>query len=407
MKKVIVIGAGPAGMISAYFASREGAEVILLEKNKMVGRKLRITGKGRCNITNASDIEDIISNIYNSGNFMYSSLYSFTNDDIVELLNKYGLDTKTERGNRVFPKSDRAIDVVNTFKKIIDKKGISLRLNSCVESILVVDSKIKGVKLKGGKKIYSDSVIIATGGKSYPLTGSTGDGYVFAKICGHKITTLRPALVGLSTIEKPKSEMVGLKLRNIGLKLYRQDKLVYTDFGELEFRDYGIDGPTVKSASCHINSPDAYRVVIDLKPALDEKKLDKRIQRDFMKKNNKNFSDSLDELIAKKLIPYIIEKIDIDPKKMVHQISRAERKNLVNFIKNFEFIIEAPRPLDEAIVTSGGLDIREIDPHSMESKLVRGLFFAGEVIDVDGYTGGYNLQIAYSTGYLAGVNSCK
>lgn len=408
MSKVIVIGGGPAGIMAAYFASQAGAEVILIEKNKMLGKKLRITGKGRCNITNACDLEDFISNIYHNGSFMYSSLYSFTNDDLINLFEKNGLKVKIERGKRVFPMSDKAIDVVNTLEKLICNENIEIIFGKKVKSIIIEGKLAKGVMLRDGKKIFSDTVILATGGKSYPLTGSTGDGYDIAKKCGHTITELKPALVGMNTKPIPKSEMVGLLLKNVSIVLYRNGKKVYEDFGELEFRDYGIDGAIVKSASCYMGEDRSdYKIILDLKPALDEKKLDNRIQRDFREMNNKFFRETLRKLLPAKMIDFIIEYSGIEPDKIVHQITKEERKRLLNAIKNMELVIESLRPIDEAIVTSGGVSIKEINPSTMESKIIEGLFFAGELIDVDGYTGGYNLQIAFSTGYIAGINSIK
>lgn len=408
MNRVIVIGGGPAGIFASYFASKEGAKVVLIEKNKFLGKKLRITGKGRCNITNASDIDNIISNIYNNGTFMYSSLYSFTNDDLMDLLKSFGLDLKVERGNRVFPTSDKAIDVARTLEKMIDKSKVDVMLGESVKNIIVENSILKGVLLKSGKKIYSNSIVIATGGMSYPLTGSTGDGYRFAKICGHNIMELKPSLVGLNTSPVPYSNMIGLNLRNVSISLYRNNKKIYDDFGEMEFREYGIDGPIIKSASCFVANDGAkYKIKLDLKPALSHEKLDARIQRDFHESNNVFFSEVLKKLLPSKIINFIIDYSQIYSNKVVHQITREERKKLVDLVKNVEFDIDSTRPIDEAIATSGGVSTLEINPSTMESKLVKNLFFAGEVIDVDAFTGGYNLQIAFSTGYLAGINSAN
>lgn len=409
MKKVAIIGAGAAGSLAGYFASKSGADVTIFEKNNIIGRKLRITGKGRCNITNASDLEDIISNIYRNGNFMYSALYSFTNDDLMELFRNYGLKMKVERGNRVFPDSDKAIDVVLTIEKMLKDAGVKLEFNKKVNSIIVSDGKVKGIKLSSGKKIFYDSVIIATGGLSYPLTGSSGDGYDMAIKLGHSVTRLKAALVGLETSELPQKKMIGLNLKNIGISLYENNKKIYEDFGELEFRNYGIDGPVIKSASCYIedSQKNSYHITLDLKPALSKEKLDLRIQRDFKKYMNKNFENALNELLPKKMIDFIIDLSEIDRHKVVHQITKAERTRLIECIKNIRFDIKKIRPIEEAIVTSGGIEVKEINPSTMESKKIEGLYFAGEIIDIDAYTGGYNLQAAFSTGYLAGSSSAK
>ncbi len=409
MKKVAIIGAGAAGSLAGYFASKSGADVTIFEKNNIIGRKLRITGKGRCNITNASDLEDIISNIYRNGNFMYSALYSFTNDDLMELFRNYGLKMKVERGNRVFPDSDKAIDVVLTIEKMLKDAGVKLEFNKKVNSIIVSDGKVKGIKLSSGKKIFYDSVIIATGGLSYPLTGSSGDGYDMAIKLGHSVTRLKAALVGLETSELPQKKMIGLNLKNIGISLYENNKKIYEDFGELEFRNYGIDGPVIKSASCYIedSQKNSYHITLDLKPALSKEKLDLRIQRDFKKYMNKNFENALNELLPKKMIDFIIDLSEIDRHKVVHQITKVERTRLIECIKNIRFDIKKIRPIEEAIVTSGGIEVKEINPSTMESKKIEGLYFAGEIIDIDAYTGGYNLQAAFSTGYLAGSSSAK
>nr|WP_308550966.1 NAD(P)/FAD-dependent oxidoreductase [uncultured Peptostreptococcus sp.] len=408
-KKVVVIGGGAAGMMAGYFAAKEGASVTILEKNKMLGRKIRISGKGRCNLTNASDLETIINNIYRNGNFMYSSLYSFTNDNLIDLFESFGLKLKTERGNRVFPVSDKSIDVVKTMEKMLDSKNVRVKTSSTVKNIILEDEKVKGVVLSNGTKMMADRVIVTTGGKSYPLTGSTGDGYIMAKKCGHSITDLYPALVGLETREPISEELVGLNLRNISINLYKNGKKIYEDFGELEYRDYGIDGPIIKSASCYMDNfqKNNYKIVLDLKPALTYEKLDARILRDFEKYSNKPFEKSLKDLLPKKMIDYIVYKTGIDRKKPVHQVSKEERHILLRLIKGVEYDIKRLRPIEEAIVTEGGISVKEVNPSTMESKLVEGLYFAGEILDINGFTGGYNLQIAFSTGYLAGINSAQ
>ena len=406
MKKIVVIGAGAAGMIAAATASSMGHDVILLEKNDRVGKKLLITGKGRCNITNDCDIEELIENVTTNGKFLYSSFYTFTNDQVIDMFNSLGVKTKTERGKRVFPESDKAKDVVVALEKQLNQNNVRLFTNSSVDKIEVKDGKVKCVVLKNKKVINCDSVIVATGGLSYPRTGSTGDGYKFAKNLGHTIVKPIPSLIGLETIEDV-SELNKLSLRNINIKLInKKGKNIFEDFGEMEFTDYGIDGPTIKSASCKMKSleNETYKIIVDLKPALSEETLDKRIQKDFKKYTNKKFENSLDDLLPKKLIPYVIKNSNIDKDLVVHQISKEQRKNLVNLLKNMEFNIKNYRPIDEAIVTSGGVKTSEINSSTMESKLVQGLYFAGEVIDVDAYTGGFNLQIAFSTGYLAGIS---
>lgn len=392
-------------MMAAATAADNGAEVILLEKQHRLGRKLLITGKGRCNITNDCDVEELIENVPTNGKFLYSAFYTFTNTDVIEMFNNLGVKTKTERGKRVFPESDRALDIAKALEKQIKNKNVKLMLNSEVDKIIAKDNKIEKVILKNKQQIKCDAVIVATGGLSYPLTGSTGDGYKFARSVGHTIIDTKPSLIGIEVQEKYVSELEKLSLRNIEITVYNsKNKKVYDDFGELEFTKYGLDGPVIKSASCRMKdtTKENYKISIDLKPALDEEKLDKRIQKDFQKYTNKKFEKSLDDLLPKKLIPIIIKLSEISPDIVVHQISREQRKNLVKLLKNFTFTVKRYRPIEEAIITSGGIKVSEINSSTMESKLINGLFFAGEVIDVDAYTGGFNLQIAFSTGYLAG-----
>lgn len=407
MKKVIIIGAGAAGMMAAATAAERGLDVVLLEKQHRVGRKLLITGKGRCNITNACDIEELIENVPTNGKFLYSAFYTYTNDDVINMFNKLGVSTRVERGKRVFPESDKARDVVDALERQLKNKKVKLELNSEVSKIIVKNNKVEGVVLSNKKEIKCDSIIIATGGVSYPLTGSTGDGYRFAKSVGHTIIDTKPSLIGIEVQENFVSDLEKLSLRNVSITvLNSKNKKVYDDFGEMEFTKYGLDGPIIKSASCRMKdtTKENYKIVIDLKPALDEEKLDKRVQKDFQKYTNKRFENSLNDLLPKKLIPIIIEKSEIPKDTVVHQISREQRKNLVKLLKNFTFTVKRYRPIEEAIVTSGGIKVSEINASTMESKIVEGLFFAGEVIDVDAYTGGFNLQIAFSTGYLAGIN---
>lgn len=408
MKKVVIIGAGASGMVAAKVASDRGFKVIVLEKQKRCGRKLAITGKGRCNITNDCDIEELIENVPTNGKFLYSAFYTFTNDQVVEMFNSLGVETKTERGKRVFPVSDKAIDVVRALEKQMrDGKNVEVLLNSKVDKIIAENGKVEKVVLSDKKELECDSVIVATGGVSYPKTGSTGDGYRFAKSLGHTIIEPKPSLIGLEVNESYVKDLEKLSLRNVKIDVYNsKNKKIYEDFGEMEFTQYGVDGPIIKSASCRMGdmSKDNYKIVLDLKPVLDEEKLDKRIQRDFQKYSNKNFENSLNDLLPKKLIPVIVKLSGINPYMKVNQISKENRKNLVHLIKNMTFTVKNYRPIEEAIITSGGVKTSEINSSTMESKLVSGLFFAGEIIDVDAYTGGFNLQIAFSTAYLAGMN---
>lgn len=407
MKKVVIIGAGPAGMTAAYSASQNGIDVVLVEKNERVGRKLLITGKGRCNITNNCEVEELIANVNTNGKFLYSAFYTFTNDAVMEMFESLGVRLKTERGNRVFPESDRAMDVVDAMARLIKRKNIKLVTGKTVKDIKEKNGKVESVVLSDGKEIKADAVIIATGGASYQRTGSTGDGYRLAEKLGHKITPLKPSLIGLEIQEDFVHKLKGLSLRNVAINVYgKKNKKIYDDFGEMEFTDYGVDGPIIKSASCIMRdlSKESYKISLDLKPALDHEKLDKRVQRDFQKYINKRFENSLSDLLPSKMIPVVVELSGIDPATPVNSITKEERRNLVNTIKNIEMHVKRYRPMEEAIVTSGGVKTSEINSSTMESKLVEGLYFAGEVIDVDAYTGGFNLQIAFSTGYLAGSN---
>lgn len=406
-KKVVVVGGGPAGILAAGKAAEDGKDVILLEKNDRLGKKILISGKGRCNITNNTDIEGLIENIPGNGNFLYSAFYTFSNTDLLDFLHSYGLETKVERGGRVFPVSDRSKDVVDTLLKYLKDTGVKILYNSPVSDVIAEKGVVKGVLLKDGRKLECDSVILATGGASYKGTGSTGDGYKIAKRLGHSIVKLRPSLVPLIVSEKWISELQGLSLKNVAITLINErGKKVYSDFGEMLFTHYGVSGPIILSASRHILDYDfkGITLIIDLKPALTEEKLDERIQRDFEKFSRKQFKNALDELLPKKIIPVIIKLSEISPDKFVNQITKEERRNLVKVLKKFTLTINGARPIDEAIVTAGGVSTDEINPSTMESKLIKGLYFAGEIIDVDAYTGGFNLTIAFSTGYLAGMN---
>ena len=407
MKKVVVIGAGAAGMMAASAAADSGKEVILIEKNHRVGRKILITGKGRCNITNDCDVEELIENVPTNGKFLYSAFYTFTNTDTIDMFNSLGVKTKTERGKRVFPESDKAHDVSNALEKQIKNKNVKILLNTKVDKIIEKNNKIEKVILDNKSEIKCDSVIVATGGISYPRTGSTGDGYKFAKYLGHTVINTKPSLIGMEILEDYAKDLEKLSLRNVEISVYNsKNKKIYDDFGEMEFTSYGIDGPIIKSASCRMKdtTKENYKIYVDLKPALDEDKLDKRIQKDFQKYSNKKFENSLNDLLPKKLIPIIITLSEIPNDMVVHQISKGQRNKLVNILKKFPLTVRKYRPIDEAIITSGGIKVSEINASTMESKKIEGLFFAGEVIDVDAYTGGFNLQIAFSTGYLAGIN---
>ena len=406
MKKVIVIGAGPAGMMAAITAAKNGNKVVLLDGNDKVGKKLFITGKGRCNVTNNKDISEFFNYITKNPSFLYSALYSYTNEDTINFFESQGIELKVERGGRVFPKSDKSSDIIKGFLKELKNNEIDIKFNSKVTKINFEAKKIISIEVNNREKIKGDSFIIATGGISYPLTGSTGDGYEFAKALGHNITELSPSLVPIEIKNKFPAETVGINLKNVELKLYKNNnkKPIFNEVGEVLITNYGISGPLSLKASNLINEKDNYDIIIDLKPALTLEELDKRLQKDFLKNINKEFKNSLDELFPKKLINYIISNSKIDENKKVNEITKEERKYLGYFIKNIELKFDKLRPIKEAIVTSGGIDTKEIDPSTMKSKLIENLYFAGEIIDVDAYTGGYNVQIAISTGYLAGSN---
>lgn len=398
--KVIIIGGGPAGMLAAIKSKKEKNQVTIIEKNKILGKKMLITGKGRCNITSGVDMSEFIKNVPSNGKFLYSSFKNFTNKDILKLLN---IPVKLERGNRYFPVSDKAKDVVDALEK--ELSGVEILTNTSVTEIITKNNEAIGVKTNKGD-FFADKIILATGGKSYPLTGSTGDGYEMAKKLGHTITKIKPALVPLVAKKESKiqcQQMQGLSLRNVGLKLFNNNKLIYEDFGEMLFTHYGVTGPIILSASSHLvrqelNNP---RIEIDLKPALTDEKLDERILRDFETEKNKEFRNALDQLLPQKMIPVILEILQINKK--VNEVKKVERQKLVRTLKHFSIEIEGFRDISEAIITSGGINVKEINPKTMESKIIKNLYFAGEIIDVDAYTGGFNLQIAYSTGYTAGI----
>lgn len=402
MKNVVVIGAGAAGMMAAYTAAKEGAKVILLEKNEKTGKKIYITGKGRCNVTNDCDIEDFFKNIVSNSKFMYSSLYSFDNQAIKDLLQKNHCYLKVERGQRVFPDSDRSSDVISAFNHLLKDNGVDVRLNTTVTGIS------KGKVYTNHGSVEAESIIIATGGASYQSTGSTGDGYKFAQDLGHSIIDIKPSLVPLTTLERDPMEMQGLSLKNVTLTLMIGGKKIYKELGEMLFAHFGISGPLVLTASSFYSkakTKDDAKAIIDMKPAMSEEELDKRILKDFEESKNKDFRNALDKLLPQKMIPVIVRRSGIDEYKKVHDVTREERQRLAHEIKHFELTVTGTREINEAIITQGGVNVKEIDPSTMESKIVPDLYFAGEVIDVDALTGGFNLQIAWSTGYLAGYSA--
>lgn len=405
-RKVIIIGAGAAGLIAAAESARLGNQVLVIEKMQRPARKVMITGKGRCNITNACfDLEELISNVPTNPRFLYSAFSAFMPYDTIALIEELGVPTKIERGNRVFPVSDRAVDVVDALVKNAKQAGAKI-IQGTVTGFNVENNKIASVVLADGSTYECDSVAVCTGGKSYPATGSTGDGYLLAESVGHTVTPLKPSLISLVCRNNFIPQLQGLSLRNVAIKVTDGEKNIYSDFGEMLFTHYGVSGPVILSASAHLSEPKKhnYKISIDLKPALDDKTLDKRIQRDFAENNNKDFINSLSALLPNKLIPVIVKLSGIEPSTKCNQISREQRLNLVRLIKDFCVDITDFRPIEEAIITSGGVSVKEINPKTMKSKIIDNLYFAGEVIDVDAYTGGFNLQIAFSTGYLCGQN---
>ena len=410
MKKIIIIGGGAAGLTAAYSANlkyKGGAEITVLEKNERPGRKLMITGKGRCNVTNNCDIDTLISNVPKNGRFLYSAFSGFTPKDVAAFFESLGVPLKTERGNRVFPVSDKAADIVDALVNAAKRGGAKI-INAAAEKILAENGAVTGVLLKGGEVLPADGVILATGGMSYPLTGSTGDGYKMAAALGHTVTELKPSLIPLTVHEGFVNRLSGLSLKNVTLSVYEEGKKkpVFRELGEMLFTHFGISGPLVLSASSHMRyiGKKQYTAFIDLKPGLSAEQLDNRVLRDFGEEKNRDFSNSLDMLLPKSLIPVIIVLSGIDPHLKVNQITRGQRLSLCGAIKNMPLHITGTRPIEEAIITGGGISVKEINPKTMESKLVKGLYFAGEIIDADAYTGGFNLQIAFSTGFAAGSN---
>lgn len=403
MVDTIIVGGGAAGCTAAIFAARWGKSVLLFERNDHIGRKLRITGKGRCNVTNNSSAREHMENIPVNSRFMYSSFASFDAESTMAFFEELGVPLKTERGNRVFPVSDNAEDIVAALDCELKKLGVRI-IRKRVNSLIIEDGRCVGVRA-GGEEFRSGSVLVACGGCSYPNTGSTGDGYTLAKQAGHTVTELKPSLVPLVSPDKFCSELMGLSLRNVTLKLLDGEKPIYTEMGEMLFTHFGLSGPLVLSASSHIRemSPDRYKAVIDLKPALSQEQLDARIQRDFAENLNRDFQNGIRKLLPAKLIPVMVRRSGIAPERKINSITREERLKFGELIKSFHVRISGFRPIDEAIITSGGVSVKEINPKTMESKLTEGLFFAGEVIDVDAYTGGFNLQIAFSTAYSAAL----
>ena len=404
-EKVIVVGAGAAGLMAAGTAGERGFDVLLIERNDKVARKVMITGKGRCNVTNNCNlINDLIANVPTNGRFLYGAFSKFMPSDTIEFFEDMGVSLKVERGNRVFPVSDKAVEIVDALNSFSQDAGVK-RIKGRVTELIIDDGRVRGVKTDDGEEYAADKGIIATGGKSYPLTGSTGDGYELAKQAGHTIVDLKPSLVPLNCHEGFCMDLQGLSLRNVEITVMDMDnyKEVYKDFGEMLFTHFGVSGPLILSASAHMKDmrERKYEIHIDLKPALSYEQLDKRIQRDFLENANKNFINALDALLPKKIVPIIVKLTGIKPSTKVNQVTKEMRAKLVNILKDLKVTVMSFRPIEEAIITSGGVSIKEIDPKSMQSKLVEGLYFAGEVLDVDAYTGGFNLQIAFSTGVCA------
>ena len=409
MKRVVVIGGGAAGLMAAVIAGREGAKVTLLEKMNYVGKKMGITGKGRCNITNACDMSDFIKNTPGNGKFLYGAYERFTNEDLLQLLHDAGLETKVERGGRVFPASDSALDVRNTFMKLMKHYGVDVHLEEPVKKLLIDDGVVTGV-VTDRETYHADAVVIATGGKSYPATGSTGDGYILAAQVGHKITDIRPSLVPIVTEESWVKDLMGLSLRNVELSVVAKNKVQAKMFGEMMFTHFGITGPIVLSLSHTVGKLMRKKNIgtigldINLKPALSPETLDKRLQKDFDLYSKKQLINGMKDLLPSRLIPLIIELAGIDPQKPINQISKEERQQICYMLQHMPLTVKGLRPVEEAIVTAGGISLKEFNPKTMESKLVKGLYGAGEVLDIDAFTGGYNLQAAFSTGYVAAMH---
>ena len=403
-KKIAVIGGGAAGLMAAYAAASYGNEVTVFEKNNRPARKVMITGKGRCNVTNTCDRDTFLNNVIRGKRFLFSALSAFSTEDTMNFFEQNGVPLKTERGNRVFPVSDKAVDIVDALINGAKSMGASI-INERVAEISTGNNAVRGIITADGKEYEFDKIILATGGATYPVTGSTGDGYKMADVLGHTVTKIRPSLVPIMTNESFPSRLCGLSLKNVTLTLYKEGtkKPIYSELGEMMFTDFGITGPLVLTASSYIEDGE-YEIVVDLKPALDRDTLDKRILRDFSNEPNRDFINSLDALLPKRLINVIVNNTKIDPRKKVNSITKEERLRLVDEIKNFKMTLFRLRPLEEGIITAGGILLKEIDPATMQSKIIEGLYFAGEIMDLDALTGGFNLQIAFSTGYLAGIS---
>ena len=414
MRKIVIVGGGAAGMMAAISAAKQGAKVTLLEQNEKTGKKIFITGKGRCNLTNACEQEDFFSNIISNPKFMYSAFYQMDNQMVMEFFEQAGCRLKEERGGRVFPVSDHSSDVIGALNREMEKYGVKVKLHTRVKELLwqekESEKQITGVKTEDGKVLKADAVIVATGGKSYELTGSTGDGYRFAQSAGHSLKEIKPALVPFTVKEEWCKDLQGLSLKNVSAVLQAEKKKIYEGFGEMLFTHFGVSGPLMLSASSsYVKKYKGIQVSLslDLKPALSKEQLDKRLLRDFDENKNRQFKNSLDALLPSKLIPVIIELSGILPEKRVNEITREERSHLVELLKNLKMTVTGTRGFQEAIVTQGGINVKEVNPGTMESKLVKGLYFAGEVLDLDALTGGFNLQIAWSTGYLAGMSAAE
>ena len=405
MKQVIVVGGGAAGMMAAVASAQNGNFVTLLEQNEKLGKKIYITGKGRCNLTNACEISDFFDNVFSGREFSYSAVYGLTPNDLLALLDSVGLKTKIERGNRVFPQSDKASDVTKALQTLLNQYGVNIQLNVKVSKVLINDGHVVGVELDNGKTMTCEDLILCCGGKSYPATGSDGNGYRLARDLGHSIQELSPALVPFLSDEKWVHELTGLSMTNVRVSLWEKGKKIGSQFGEMLFTHQGVSGPAVLTLSCLTGALTNAYLSLDLKPALDEKTLERRILRDFEERKNKNFQNSLDALLPRRLAETVIGLSGIDPEKKINQITSAERLLLVRMLKNLKIAISGKADFNEAIITKGGINLKEINPSTMESKLINGVYFAGEMLDLHAYTGGYNLQLAFSTGYLAGIST--